>query len=151
MQRPFPSNHPSSHPSCPRSTCAGRSAPASRRGLTLVEALVCVALLGVLAVIASASLPATQSAGAVGSDLATLESTRAKLEELRAGPAAAFTGSDTLVVRGAHVVRSWSSLTCDLDGDGRAEADAFRLRVVMGGVSLETIRTEPGGVGAIKR
>ena len=147
MQHPFRSNHPWFH----RSTGAERGAPASRRGLTMVEALVCVALLGVLAVIASASLPATQSAGAVGSDLATLESTRAKMEELRAGPASAFAGSDTLEVRGAPVERSWSSTACDLDGDGRVEPDAFRLHVSMGGMSLETIRTEPGGVGAIKR
>ena len=148
MKRRFLSNRPER----PRGGNPEQNAPDFvRRGLSMVEALVCVALLGVLAVIASASLPATQSAGAVGADLATLESTRAKMEELRAGPAASFTGSDTLVVQGTRIVRSWSSATCDLDGDGVSETDAFRLRVTMGGVTLETIRTEPGGVGAIKR
>jgi len=117
----------------------------------MVEALLCVVLLGVLAVIAGAAWSPMASAGHLRSDLEVLNLARGKMEELRSGPAMSLAGEDTLVVRGEEIVRRWSSDGFDVDGDGRSEADAFRLRVDMGEVSLETIRTEPGDVGALKR
>ena len=117
----------------------------------MVEVLVCVLLLGMLAAVSAAFLPATRGAAAVRSDLVTLNHARAKMEELRAGPAAALTGSDTLVVRGEPVPRSWAVTVQDLDGDGEPEADAFLLHVQMGLVRLETLRTEPAGLTSIKR
>lgn len=133
-----------------RASCRRRMA-GDHRGFSLVEALICVALLGMLAAVSSAFRPAMQGAALLESELESLQLARAKMEELRAGPALALASSDTFDIRGEAVVRTWSASTVDLDGDGNLDGDAFRLRVEMGSVRLETIRTEPVGFDAIKR
>ena len=122
-----------------------------RSGFTMVEALLCLALLGILATVVAAFVPVTRGAGLVRSDAIQLDLVRAKIEELQAGPVAAVSGSDTLDVGGEAVVRTWSMSARDLDRDGSIDADAFLLRVQMGPVNLETVRVEPRGLRAIKR
>lgn len=120
-------------------------------GFSMVEALVCVLLLGVLALVAAAFHGPVQSAGAVQEDLVSMNAARSKLEELLAGPAVATAGQDTFDVGGMPLVRTWTSVACDLDTDALPETDAFYLRVQLGEVELETIRTDPAGVAALRR
>lgn len=123
----------------------------SRHGFSMVEALVCVLLLGLLALVGAAFHGPVQGAGAVQEDLMKLNAARSKLEELLAGPAVAVAGQDTLEVRGTLSLRTWSSTPCDLDGDTIPEVDAFHIRVELGEVELETIRTNPAGVAPLER
>lgn len=118
---------------------------------SMVEALISLLLLGVLATIAAAVLPSVHTATEVAAGAQVLDLSRAKMEELQAVPAAAFAGDDTLLVDGARFVRTWSSVPVDLDGDGNAESDAFRIAVVMGGITLETIRIAPPGLQVLVR
>jgi prepilin-type N-terminal cleavage/methylation domain-containing protein len=122
-----------------------------RAGFTLVEALLCVVLVSMLALVSSAFLPATQGAAVVQEDAVVLNHVRGKLEELIAAPATTLSGDDTLVVRGAPLVRSWWANRIDLDGNAAVESDAYLVHVEMGQVQLETIRTDPSALAPIKR
>ncbi len=118
---------------------------------SMVEALICLMLLGVLAAIGAAFLPSVRTATEVAASAQTLDLARAKMEELQAAPAAALTGDDTLVVDGARFVRNWRSAPLDLDGDGSNESDAYHVAVEMGGIALETIRIAPPTLSALVR
>jgi len=125
--------------------------PTREAGFSMVEALICLMLLGVLAAIAAAFLPSVRTATEVAASAQTLDLARAKIEELQASPATALAGDDTLVVDGARFVRTWRSEALDLDGDGTAESDAYRVAVEMGGIALETIRIAPPSLDVLVR
>lgn len=122
-----------------------------RSGFTMVEVLVCVLLLGVLCLVASAYVPVSRSAAALEAEIESLNHVRAKMAELEAGPLEALAGADSVGVRGARVGRAWWIAPCDMDGDGAVEPDAFLVHVEMDGVTLETIRTDPPGLEALRR
>jgi hypothetical protein len=121
----------------------------------MVEVLVCLLLLGVVCVVASAYGPVSRSAAALEVEVAALNHARAKMAELEAGPLVTLAGADSISVGGASggaaLRRVWWVAPCDLDGDTVAEADAFRLHVEMEGVTLETIRTDPPGLEILRR
>jgi len=120
-------------------------------GFSFVEALVCMLLLATLGAIAAALLPVTRDAAHVQENARVLGLVRAKLEELNAAPAMTTSGVDTFAVAGMRLPRRWATGPIDLDGDGTTEPDAFWVRVELAGVGLETIRSNPAGLDALRR
>jgi prepilin-type N-terminal cleavage/methylation domain-containing protein len=127
------------------------SAHAQRCGFSLVEALVCVMLLGVFSLIASTFVSAVRNAASVQTRVVALDWASAKLAELESGPLSAGTGIDSVLVRGRQEARRWTVATSDVNGDATPEPDVFRIQVDVAGVKLETLRTTVAGLGTIKR
>jgi len=132
-------------------TTSGVTSRRCRRGFSLVEALVCVMLLGVFSLIASTFVSAVRNASSVQTRLVALDWASAKLAELESGPVSAGAGVDTVLVRGRKEARHWTVATSDVNGDATPEPDMFRIQVDVAGVNLETFRTTVANLAAIKR
>lgn len=121
----------------------------SRRsdGFTLVEALLAVALLGLLAATMGTVYSSANQSLAVQTDRMLLDSKLRSRMEYLAGTSfgALGDGSENVTINGTGYQIVWTAVPIDLDGDSTPEATAKQVTVSvsnMSGNSLTTIRVD---------
>jgi len=127
----------------------GKTIKISKRsdGFTLVEALLAVALLGILAATMGTVYSSANLSLAVQTDHMLLDSKlRSRMEYLMGTPFGALgNSSENVTINGNNYQIVWTVVPIDLDGDSNPEATARKVTVSvtgMSGNSLTTIRVD---------
>ena len=110
-------------------------------GFTLIEAIVSIAIVGLIAVAVSGILGSGFRSLETRQDHVMIDSIlRSRMERLLAQHFELLAdGTDSLQIHGVTRVVAWNVLPVDIDGDSLADSTARRVRVSLGGKSLETI------------
>lgn len=120
-----------------------------RRGATLVEAMLCIVLLGLTAAGVSGLYVSGLRSIDGGVDTMLLDSRlRSAMEALIARPFADVlvegSGTKAVAVEVGQPPLTWTAAPYDLDGDGTEEADAMRITVSAAGRSLSMVVVDHG-------
>lgn len=124
-----------------------RAAGAKSRGFTLVEALLAVAITGLVAAAVTDTFGSGLRALAFQSSRQRLDSEmRSRMELLLAQPPAQLTaGSAAISVDGRSYTLTWQVQPVDLDADGVNDSGVRQLTVSCEGRSLVTLAVDPMG------
>jgi len=120
-----------------------------RRGATLVEAMLCIVLLGLTAAGISGLYASGLRSIEGGVDTVLLDSRlRSTMEALIARPFADVlaegSGTEVVAIAVGQPALTWIAVPYDLDGDGTEEADAMRITVTAGGRALSMVVVDHG-------
>lgn len=131
---------------------ASRLTRIRRRGLTLVEAMLCTAILGITAAaISGLFVSGLQSIEGNDAEMLIDSRLRSQMEELLSRPFADVladgSGAKVVPVEAGTVTVNWSATLYDLDGDGVDELNAMMVTVaVAGSGSLSTLVVDHGDI-----
>ena len=131
---------------------ASRNTRLRRRGLTLVEAMLCTALLGITAAaISGLFVTGLQSVDGNNAEMLIDSRLRSQMEQLLSRPFADVladgSGAAVVPVEAGTVTVNWVASLHDLDGDGVDEPNAMMVTVsVPGSGSLSTLVVDHGDI-----
>ena len=133
-----------------RDASSGSPAAKRQRGITLLEAMLCIVLLGLTASgISSLYVSGLQSLEQEEDRYLLDNRLRNRIEQLIGRPfadvRAAGSGSENVTIGGEVYVLSWTVVAADLDGDAVPEPDAMQVTVSLAGRSLTVILVDHQG------
>ena len=134
------------HPATP---C--RAVPPSRRGFTLVEAMLAVATLAIMGLaLTSMLVSGRQSIDSLSVSVPLQSALRGKIEELTATAFGQLaSGSNTVSITRDGTTRSypivWVVTAVDMNGDGNPEGSVNHVVVTLAGKSLEVLLADSQG------